>query len=86
LIVLGFMVSLKNYTGINPNTINMMKSIYSWSVPDKGAEVPEIIVLRLDHPDGQFLKKGMRIRVKGYTLRGDEGGDWVSCKEIVILP
>jgi len=32
-----------------------------------------------------FLKKGMRIAVYGYTVRGDEGGNWYAYRKISLL-
>ncbi|WP_449258515.1 hypothetical protein [Chlorobium limicola] len=32
-----------------------------------------------------FLKKGMRIAVYGYRVRGDEGGDWHYYRKIAML-
>jgi hypothetical protein len=40
--------------------------------------MPPFIILKLDHKDKSYLKKGMKIRVKGYKVRGDEGGTWTS--------
>lgn len=83
-----FRVSLGNYSGIDSDTFEIMKSFYKWSVPDhhNSAEMPKFIVVQLYHPDKTFLKKGMRIRVKGYRLWGDEGGDYPAYIEFQILP
>jgi hypothetical protein len=35
--------------------------------------------------DKEFLKKGMRITVRGYKIAGDEGGTWTYYTEIKIL-
>jgi len=45
-----------------------------------------VILAVLNHPrDDRFLRKGMRIIIRGYTVRGDEGGDWYSCSGLTIL-
>jgi len=83
-----FMLHLKNYSGMDAQAIGTMKAFYHWSASDNlnSSGMPEHIVLRLSHPDKTFLKDGIKVRVTGYTLRGDEGGDWTSYKEIQILP
>ena len=45
---------------------------------------PLRIVISHARNDG-FLKKGMRIAVYGYSVRGDEGGDWHYYRKIAIL-
>jgi hypothetical protein len=82
-----FMVSLTNYTGLDADTVEKMKTFYQWSIPKHSDRpgMPELIVLRLAHPDKNFLKAGMRIRVKGYKIAGDEGGDYPSYEKLQIL-
>lgn len=46
--------------------------------------MPPFIILQIAHSDRNHLKKGMKIRVSGYTVRGDEGGTWTSYKKIEI--
>ena len=82
-----FMVSLKDYKGLDADTVEKMKTFYQWSIPafPTSPSMPEIVVLRIAHPDKTFLKAGMRIRVIGYRIAGDEGGDYPSYKELKIL-
>jgi len=82
-----FRVSLGDYSGLNSDTVEIMKSFYRWSVPDHHnlPGMPKFIVVQLYHPDKTFLKKGMRIRVKGYRIWGDEGGDYPAYIEFLIL-
>jgi hypothetical protein len=43
------------------------------------------ITVFIAHPaDDGYLKKGMKIRIDDYTIRGDEGGDWYSFSAIEI--
>jgi hypothetical protein len=83
-----FMVSLINYTGLDADTVEKMKIFYQWSIPKHTDRpgMPELIVLRLTHTDRTFLKSGMKIRVKGYRIAGDEGGDYPSYNKLQILP
>jgi hypothetical protein len=83
-----FMVYLTDYSGIDAKAIRRMKVFYRWSASDNlnSSGMPEFIVLQLPHQDKTLIKEGMRVRVRGYVLRGDEGGDWTSYREIQILP
>jgi len=83
-----FRVYLTNYSGVNADVIGTLKTIYRWPVSDKlnSSGMPEFIVLQLTNNDKTLIKTGMKIRVRGYVLRGDEGGDWTSYKEIERLP
>jgi len=41
------------------------------------------ITVFIAHPaDDGYLKKGMKIKIFDYTVRGDEGGDWYSFSAI----
>jgi len=82
-----FKVYLTDYSGVSADVIGIMKAIYRWSISDNlnADGNPEFIVIQLSHEDKTFIKKGMKIRVKGYLLKGDEGGDWASCQEIQIV-
>lgn len=40
----------------------------------------------INHPENNgFLRKGMRITIYGYTVNGDEGGDWYRYRKLSIL-
>ncbi|HEY3278438.1 MAG TPA: hypothetical protein VGJ94_17615 [Syntrophorhabdaceae bacterium] len=82
-----FRVTLAGYSGLTVDALENMWSFYGWSIPRdfNGEGMPAMIVLHLAHPDKTFLKKGMRILVKGYRIFGDEGGDYPSYKELHIL-
>ncbi len=82
-----FMVSLKDFKGLDADTVEKMKTFYQWSIPasPNSPGMPEIVVLRIANPDKTFLKAGMRIKVIGYRIAGDEGGDYPSFKELKIL-
>ena len=82
-----FRVYLTDYSGVDADVIGRMKAIYRWPISDNlnTDGTPEFIVLQLSHEDKTFIRKGMKIRVRGYLLKGDEGGDWTSYQEIQIL-
>ena len=43
--------------------------------------------LTLNHPaDDAFLKRGMRIKILGYNVSGDEGGIWTTYRKIETEP
>jgi hypothetical protein len=46
---------------------------------------PSFILLKINHSEKSYLKKGMTIKVVGYTVRGEEGGKWTNFKTIEIL-
>ena len=82
-----FMVMLERIEGVDAKTARRMTSYLDPSVmqepePPQGQER---ILLQLNHADKDFLKKGMRITVKGYKIAGDEGGTWTDYEEIKIL-
>lgn len=45
---------------------------------------PVAVTIYHDQDDG-YLKKGMRIKIYGYQVDGDEGGIWSSYKKVKIL-
>ena len=82
-----FLVSLTAYSGIDAGTIREMKYVFPWSISAEqdSRGMPEFIILHLSHNDKAFMKEGMRIRVRGYVLWGDEGGAYPSYEEIQVL-
>jgi hypothetical protein len=75
-----FVVKLVNYSGVTAeNAVRITRYISYKAYGDKNPSgMPPFIILKLDHKDKSYLKKGMKIRVKGYKVRGDEGGTWTS--------
>jgi hypothetical protein len=55
--------------------------LYYKSFPSGGRAA---VTVYHDADDG-YLKKGMRIKVSGYTVGGDEGGVWSSYTKVKIL-
>ena len=54
--------------------------------PSRSFRSGSVITVYIPHSaDDGFLKKGMKIRIHDYTVRGDEGGDWYSFSAIVIM-
>ena len=51
---------------------------------DRGQSPPHLI-LQLNDKDPQALKLGMRIRVRDYDVRGDEGGTWTRFTKLEVL-
>jgi hypothetical protein len=52
---------------------------------NKQKDKPLFILLNINHKDKNYLKKGMKIKVRGYEVRGDEGGTWTSYRALEIL-
>ena len=81
------LVTLIDYEGVNSEIAVTMTRYINWTAL-KGHEPqnrPSFILLKIYHTDKNFLKKGMKIRVVGYTVRGDEGGTWTSYTRVEIL-
>ncbi|MBI5848868.1 MAG: hypothetical protein HZB31_13155 [Nitrospirae bacterium] len=79
-----FIVELNNAEGVDRETAGRL-SYFVAGERSKGRK-DSTMFLQLDHRDRNFLQKGMEIRIRGYTVRGDEGGTWTSYKKIEVLP
>jgi len=82
-----FLVTLIDYDGVTAETARMMTRYLDWNAlkGEEQKDKPSFILLRINYGDRNFLKKGMKIKVSGYTVRGDEGGTWTSYGTIDIL-
>jgi hypothetical protein len=75
-----FVVRLVNYRGVAAEkAIRITRYVSFKAYGDKNPSgMPPFIILKIDSKDKNFLKTGMKVRVTGYTVRGDEGGTWTS--------
>lgn len=82
-----FLVTLSPFAGVEEGPASLMSEFVApGGAREANAEGPgKILMLKLEHQDATFLKKGMQIRITGYCLSGDEGGTWTSYREIRIL-
>jgi hypothetical protein len=82
-----FLVTLEQVEGVDAKTARKMTGYLDSSVvrEEEAVQGPLRILLQLNHEDKEFLKKGMRITVRGYKIAGDEGGTWTYYTEIKIL-
>lgn len=82
-----FLITLKNFEGVDHQTAVAMTRYLDWSAfKDQGRDVrPPFILLKINHTDQNYLRKGMKIKVSGYTVRGDEGGTWTYFTRIDII-
>ena len=81
-----FLVTLTDYDGVNAETARRMTGYLdrtSFKGGDQG-DKPSFILLKINHNDKNYLKKGMRMRVIGYKVRGDEGGTWTYYDKLEI--
>ena len=78
---------MTDFTGVDPETAIVMTRYLDWyALKDGGRKAkPPFILLKLNHPDKNYLEKGMKIKVIAYTVGGDEGGTWTHFQKIVIL-
>jgi hypothetical protein len=82
-----FLITLRDFEGVDPQTAVAMTRYLDWSAfKDGGKDFrPPFILLKINHTDQYYLKKGMKIKVSGYTVRGDEGGTWTYFTRIDII-
>jgi hypothetical protein len=81
-----FLVTLTDYDGVNAETARRMTE-YLDSTAYKGErqkDRPSFVLLQINHNDKNYLRKGMKIRVIGYEVRGDEGGTWTYYDRVEI--
>jgi len=82
-----FLVRLVDYEGVSAEAAVTMTRYLEWPAFQnheiKGR--PPFILLKFDYGQPTYLKKGMRIRVIGYQVAGDEGGTWTSFTGIEII-
>lgn len=81
-----FIIKLTNYEGIDSeNALRITKYINNEAFKDNDKpEKPPFILLKINYKKPNYLKKGMKIKVIGYTVRGDEGGTYTYYDNIVI--
>jgi hypothetical protein len=82
-----FLITLADYQGVEPPTARALTRCLT-NRPVGGSdpkEKPPFLLLKIHHEDRRLLKAGMRVRIKGYTIRGDEGGTWTSYQVLEIL-
>jgi len=82
-----YIVRLTAYSGVSATTAREMTRLIDWQALDESFETtrPPFILLQIDHPDRTFLRSGMRIRVNGYSIAGDEGGTWTTVNQVDII-
>ena len=82
-----FLVTLRDFEGVDSKTALVMTRYLDPSVfKDEGKDIiPPFIILKINQSDKNYLKQGMLIKVRGYTVRGDEGGTWTHYTKIDIL-
>lgn len=82
-----FLIRLVDYEGATLEKAVTMTRYLDWSAfqNQKVKNMPPFILLKIDYSDRNYLKKGMRIKVSGYKIAGDEGGTWATFTGIEIL-
>ncbi|MBI5818698.1 MAG: hypothetical protein HZA88_06905 [Verrucomicrobia bacterium] len=81
-----FLITLRDYAGPDEKMLAAMSRAFSVIFP--GSEPPDgvrVIGLKLNTDDPKLLRAGMKIRVTGYAIGGDEGATWTSYKRLEIL-
>lgn len=82
-----FRVKLTDFSGVDASTAIAMTRYLDWNAynNDGSPSKPTFVLLKIDYPDKNYLKKGMKIKVLAYTIGGDEGGTWASFGGIEFL-
>ena len=72
-----FVIVLKSFSGPNVKQAAMMNSfVGAVKSGDTAGTMPARLIVWINSNDPPYLKPGMRIRISGYTVTGDEGGTW----------
>jgi hypothetical protein len=82
-----FRVQLERYRGLDAATAWRLNGLVGETGPDNEdrSRPPARLFLKLNHEDPHALRPGMRIRVRGYSVSGDEGGTWTDYQHLDIL-
>lgn len=81
-----YIIKLINYEGISSEDALRITRYIKWDAfNDNENKKTAFILLKLNHKKKYYLKKGMKIKVLGYTVRGDEGGTYTYYEKIEIL-
>ena len=78
-------LTLAGFTGIDHHTAQLLTHYVDPSDPLRTGVPSKTVLIRINHPDPHYLRPGMRIGVRAYMIRGDEGGTWTSFSDIMIL-
>jgi DNA-binding NarL/FixJ family response regulator len=81
-----FLVVLRDYSGPDEKTLEAMSRVFSVTFP--GSQPPagvRVIHLKLNSDNPNLIREGMKIRVTGYTVNGDEGDTWTRYDKLKIL-
>lgn len=82
-----FVVVLKDFSGPTAKQAGMLNSFVGGA--GSGGTVggmPSKLTVWINSGDPADLKPGMRVRLSGYTVTGDEGGTWAHHEGVRILP
>lgn len=82
-----FLITLIHYRGVEATTAWAMSRYLQQDLPvsPEHSGAPAFILLKIYQKDSRLLKAGMYIRLRGYLIRGDEGGTWTSYQSLEIL-
>ncbi|HQW29237.1 MAG TPA: hypothetical protein PK529_08635 [Verrucomicrobiales bacterium] len=80
-----FVVVLKEFSGPSLNQARMMNSVVGAAKSgETNGTMPSRLTIWVNSNDPTYLKPGMRIRISGYTVSGDEGGTWAHHNRVQI--
>ncbi|WP_353684945.1 hypothetical protein V4D30_03895 [Thermodesulfovibrio sp. 3907-1M] len=81
-----YILKLTDYEGISSEDALKITRYIKWDTLNNNEKrEPPFILVKVNHKNRYFLKKGMRIKIKGYTVRGDESGTYTYYEKIEVL-
>ena len=82
-----FEITLRPYSGPTAQQAWMMNGFMG--VRSTGAEdrsqMPASLIIWISSEDPHQFKPGQRLRIRAYTVRGDEGGTWTSHAGVEVM-
>lgn len=82
-----FLVRLKDYEGVDAVKARAMNAFLGQAEEQPKQQPPRkpaVLLLQLDSENQKLLRPGMKIKVRAYAIRGDEGGTWTKYEKLEV--
>jgi hypothetical protein len=82
-----YRIRLKDYAGLDAKLAWEMNT-YLDQAETKSADKkskPPVLLLQIDSEDKDLLRRGMKIRITGYSLMGDEAGNYSKYEKLKVV-
>lgn len=81
-----YIIKLIDYKGISHDDARRISRYINWNYPkNQDKSETTFILLKINCNDPNYLQRGLKIRVIGYKIRGDEGGTNTQYEKIEII-